>query len=82
MDLCFYFLLNGICHLLVTGDVGFVMVTWHGPVVPYSSSLNSGKSLNFSFLTHFISPKSGLPNSYINFVFPHSSFNMLTLERI
>lgn len=40
------------------GDIGFVMETWHGPAVPYSS-LNSGRSLHFSFLTHFISPKSG-----------------------
>lgn len=64
-----------------TGNIGFVMETWHGPVVPYSS-LNSGKSLHFSFPTHFISPKSGIPNSYINLVFLHSSFNLLKRKRI
>lgn len=64
-----------------TRDIGFVMETWHAPIVPYSS-INSGKSLHISFPTHFISPKSGIPNSYINFIFLHSSFNLLILERI
>lgn len=65
----FLFLLNSICHILVTGDIGIVMEHGMVQLCLTAAALTQANLLILSFLTHFINPKSGIPNSNINFVF-------------
>lgn len=65
----FLFLLNCICHVLVTGDIGFVIEHGMVQLCLKAAALTQANLLILSFLTHFINPKSGIPNSNINFVF-------------